>query len=505
MRSSHTYLLGNNTSVPCCKASVPGCHAFAPDSSAIASGSHAAIRFFVLLLLCVLSASPVSSQHVSIGASGAVNLGATSVVVIPGSLSNQGSWSANSSSSTLLTNTIAQDLDGTFTFGNLAKSGGGSLSLQDDIQVNGILTLSGGTIVLGAQHMTLGSGASIAGSPSALSMLVPIGTGELRKLYSGTGAFTFPVGDLSGTAEYSPVTLNFTTGTFSSAYAAIRLTNAKHTNNASSSNFLDRYWTVTCSGISAFSCAAAFTYVDADINGNESLIYSGSWNGSNWTLGNQTNATTNQLSMTVSAFSDFTGGEAAAVPVELTAFSGRLFDSDVYLKWSTATELNSYGFEVQRQIPAAGNSWQKIAAIRSHGTSNTPHEYSFTDEAVDELGALVLRYRLKLLDRDGSFAFSSIVEIRQDVRPLTPELLAAYPNPAISRITIPFVLPGDVSVTIKMYDILGAEALQIYNDELMGEGYHAVTASTTELGRGMYILVMSTPDSRTSRLISVIP
>src|ERR1035437_4424466 len=103
-------------------------------------------------------------------------------------------------------------------------------------------------------------------------MVVATGTGEMRKSFSGAGSFTFPVGDTTGIAEYSPVSLAFTSGTFgSNNYAGVSLVNASYPGYSNS--YLKRYWTLAQSGITGFTCNATFQYVPADVTGSESDIW----------------------------------------------------------------------------------------------------------------------------------------------------------------------------------------------------------------------------------------
>ena len=241
------------------------------------------------------------------------------------------------------------ETDYLLTVNNLVVNQPSSLTLSNDIEVNGNLSLlASGLVIMRINNLTLSSTSSIDGTPSSSKMVVATGSGQLRKEFLGIGSFTFPVGDNDGTAEYSPVTLDFTSGTFASAYAGVKLVNAKHPQNTSTSNYLNRYWTVASSGITSFSCNVTFTYVDADVQpgGTESSIYGAQYEGS-WNLLNPVNSSLNQISHTVSSFSDFTGGESSALPVELVSFNASVKENSVYLSWKTATEVNNYGFEVE--------------------------------------------------------------------------------------------------------------------------------------------------------------
>ncbi len=188
-------------------------------------------------------------------------------------------------------------------FHNFEINNANGASLGQNITINNVLTFTSGLVTLGTNNLTLGESASISGTFSSSNMVIADGGGELRKNFTSTGSFTFPVGDNTSTIEYSPITLNFTSGTMS-GYAAVKVIDAKSPDNNSPTNYLTRYWTVTQSGLSGFSCDITASYLAADINGTESKIYFGKYN-AGWTIENQ--ALGNQITGTVTSFSTITG------------------------------------------------------------------------------------------------------------------------------------------------------------------------------------------------------
>ena len=143
------------------------------------------------------------------------------------------------------------------------------------VTVNGTLKLTSGLLTLGTSNLVLGTAAAITGTPAATAMIVATGTGQLQKSYATgfTGSFVYPVGDNTATAEYSPVTLNFTSGTFAAGnYAGVNLVNVKYPTDPNTGNYLKRYWNIAQSNITAFSCNATFQYTVADVNGTESQM-----------------------------------------------------------------------------------------------------------------------------------------------------------------------------------------------------------------------------------------
>jgi|GEM_PF-859141 len=182
-----------------------------------------------------------------------------------------------SGSEVALTGTSPQTLGGTtttpFTFANLLVNNNSGIYLANDCFVNGNLTLNSGLMNLETANLTMGATSTIGGTPSASSMVVATGTGELRKTFAGTGSFTFPVGDNNGTPEFSPVMLNFLSGAFApGSYVGISLSNTAYPDPLANTSYLSRYWNVSQSGITGFSCNGTFNYVASDVVGTETDI-----------------------------------------------------------------------------------------------------------------------------------------------------------------------------------------------------------------------------------------
>ncbi|MEI7896924.1 MAG: hypothetical protein WCJ26_07795 [bacterium] len=193
-----------------------------------------------------------------------------------------------------------------------------------DTRVNGILKLKNGLLKLGSNNLVLGPSASdsISLTPN-LSMVVPTGVGEFRKEFASAGTFKYNVGDSTGTgvAEYSPVTLAFTSGTFgANNYAGVKLVNAKYPNDSITTPYLSRYWALSQSGITAFNCNATFNYVAADVTGTEASLYCNKVDPSPWVAYGAANTSSHYLTANnLSSFSTFTGSRPA-MDVGLTAF-----------------------------------------------------------------------------------------------------------------------------------------------------------------------------------------
>ncbi len=198
-------------------------------------------------------------------------------------------------------------------FVNLTLNNTEGVRLTTDVSVSGAINLLAGTINLLGSNLTIGANASLSGTFSPDVMIIADSTGTLKREIPAMGTYIFPIGDTTGLIDYSPVSLTFNEGTFSNAVVSINLKNEKHPENTSTDNYLNKYWTVSQTGISDFSCDAVFTYSNEDIVGSEAKLWGAKWDGNQWEILNQ--ASLNQFSGTVNSFSEFTAGEKTVLAV----------------------------------------------------------------------------------------------------------------------------------------------------------------------------------------------
>ena len=184
----------------------------------------------------------------------------------------------------------------------------------------------------------------------------------------------------------------------------------------------------------------------------------------------------------VDAFS----GSPSPLPVELTSFSATTIGSTVRLSWNTATEINNYGFEVERCVLSPERqTWNKIGFVNGNGNSNSPKNYSFVD---DKVSAGKYSYRLKQIDDDGQFEYSKTIEVDFN-SPKKFELTQNYPNPFNPITTISWEIPTDGLVTLKIFDILGKEIYTIA-DEYQQAGSYQRNFDGSSLSSGMYFFTL---------------
>ena len=172
------------------------------------------------------------------------------------------------------------------------------------------------------------------------------------------------------------------------------------------------------------------------------------------------------------------------LPVELSSFTATTIGTNVKLSWNTATEVNNYGFEIERVLLSASplQVYEKIGFVNGNGNSNSPKDYSFIDDKVSTGKYL---YRLKQIDSDGQFEYSKTIEVDMNgVKKF--DLSQNYPNPFNPTTTIRYSLPEAGSVKLTLYDILGQEVRIIFN-EFKEAGVHDFNFNSEELNSGIYI------------------
>jgi hypothetical protein len=186
------------------------------------------------------------------------------------------------------------------------------------------------------------------------------------------------------------------------------------------------------------------------------------------------------------------GLDTSPLPIQLASFTAAVQQGNgaVVLKWSTASETNNYGFEVQKSLDSS-NVYESIANsfIAGHGTSVEAHSYSFSDADVKPG---LWYYRLKQTDLDGAVHYSerivasSVTGVNDRPLPTTFSLDQNYPNPFNPSTTVEFALPKDARVTLDVYNVLGQRVAALV-DEVRQAGYHSVRFNAGQLASGLYI------------------
>jgi len=179
-------------------------------------------------------------------------------------------------------------------------------------------------------------------------------------------------------------------------------------------------------------------------------------------------------------------GPDALLPVTLLDFSGEANGKQNLLHWTTTTEINNTGFEVQRS--SDGNTFSKIAFVNTksiNGNSSGSLRYDFTDVSYT---SVTNYYRLKQIDKNGKFSYSNIVVLKHD-NTYETGLIAVYPNPAKNIVNVRIASPGNSNITLQVNDVAGKSV--ITNVTQVGNGESIVQLDISHLSAGSYFLKLA--------------
>lgn len=311
-----------------------------------------------------------------------------------GNFSNSGTFNNNGRDVSFV-GSSAQQLTGATSFQNLILNNSSGLTLNNAVTVAGVLTLTSGSITLGSNNLTLTSTTSgaITGTFSATRMIITNGTGQLIRAIATGGlpiTYNFPVGENTGTTEYSPASFVFSANG-ASRNIGVRVLDSNHPqldNSPTQTDYTGRYWAVTNSAASTYTYTPSFTYPAADLTGAESNIRLNMYNGSAWTHVTGSSSAGNVLT-TASAVSNTT------LPLGATAeFTGRVNNGVTYTwnqtgtasfvtpgNWTPTRSTTSVNdilvFSNNATITVTNVPTQTIGKLQIQGTTNV----SFTSAA----------------------------------------------------------------------------------------------------------------------------
>jgi hypothetical protein len=393
---------------------------------------------------------------------------------------------------------------------NVTVQNTSNVTLNDAKTINGLLTLTSGDLIIGSNNLTLGSSATVS-SASASSHINASSSGEARKIYGGSGSFTFPVGD--GT-NYTPATVNFTSaGSFNGEtndYLGVRLKTSKVTGmNSNNSNYISRSWFIEPhNSASGFTYTVNLSYADNDIVGTESEIRpiklsSGVWqypgdvsfeNGTQLVgTSGSINISSNVLTWSgLTSFSEFGGGgQGGPLPVELLSFNAFCEDDIISLSWSTASEQNSSHFNIEKSIN--GIDWRVIGTVMAAGNSTEEIDYSFIDSEKSNGNKY---YRLNQVDIDGDNKIYDPIFV--DCEGNGSQLIT-YPNPSKDGFNIVISdskLVGESILIIR--DAMGKVIIE--KSISIEEGINLYPISSTELQNGIYFITIENQNAQSKTI-----
>lgn len=387
-------------------------------------------------------------------------------ITVRGNFTNNGTFTSGTGIYTF-DGTAAQTIGGTVTstFSNLtiANTSATGVTLNQDVNVGGILTLTDGYLYTSNTNLlTMNSGSSVSGVSNSSFVYGPVAK-------VGSTNFTFPVGK---DVQYRPISITLLSGseTFTAEYFNFD-PNAANAQDplapysvASKDASLDHigrceYWILNRAAlINAWVTLSWNTYscgVDNLID-----IAVARWDGAVWrdhlnggTTGSIDPGTGTVItSAIVTAFSPFTlasKGITNPLPVELLSFDAKHNGNIVEVTWTTASEWNNDYFTVEHSKD--GMQFDEVTRVDGAGNSSTVINYSATDY---EPYGNTSYYRLKQTDFDGQYKYSEIIAVESCRDGLT-ENLTIYPNPANGTFNLLFNGDKEQVRSIEIFNVMG--------------------------------------------------
>ncbi|MFC2136203.1 DUF2341 domain-containing protein [Bacteroidota bacterium] len=308
----------------------------------------------------------------------------------------------------------------------------------------------------------------------------------------------------SGTTDLGTLSLT-TTNSFDNPVdiTSTEILNEPNTLPSVGTTLDDRYWVVDVFGTpGTYTANLTFTlppgYLELGDEANLKLYNRTSNSDGSWNLliSGATSMTETTVTFNgVSTLGQFTmTGSAFPMPVELTSFTGAFESGNITLRWRTETEVNNYGFEIERNTsedPSNGD-WEIIDFVTGYGNSNSPKQYSYTDNQISSSGTY--HYRLKQIDFDGTFEYSPQVDVEVDVSHKFV-LHQNYPNPFNPSTKISFEVPSEMRVKVTIYNILG-EVVEVLANDIYEPGSHELIFDGGRLAAGVYCYSLRAGNNR---------
>lgn len=171
------------------------------------------------------------------------------------------------------------------------------------------------------------------------------------------------------------------------------------------------------------------------------------------------------------------------LPVELSSFKASLEDKSIILDWTTETETNNAGFEIERSMD--GIIFEKMKFIHGKGTTTTTQQYTFRDNKIKS--ATQYYYRLRQVDFDGKFKYSNIIAIKSSSAPISTKV---FPNPAHNSINLQVNTSNNTFIDLTIYDMSGKIVKEIRKET--SDELNTLTLDTSNWSNGSHYIKIKT-------------
>ena len=355
----------------------------------------------------------------------------------------------------------------------IQKTSGGA-SLSGDISISGNLVMQSGNLDLNQHNIDLGNAGGTILNETNISRITGLAGGFILKTVDLDAPSMIDAGNI-GIAISSAANLGITT---------IKRGHQQQT-SLSGGISIDRFFDIAPANNSALDATLQMFYFDgelAGINKDELNFYKSEDGGTSWMFIGEDNANTTQdwvLKNGIDQLSRWTLASDITnpLPVTIISFTAKLAGTKTDLQWTTEQEENSSYFEIQRSF--GSGAFTKILQVPALGNSTTPHTYRAIDNS-PETG--IDYYRLKEVDKDGKYIYSSIVSVTFSAE----NSLQVYPNPVTDKFFVNINVAAQQKINLRLYDITGK--LVSTKQILLNAGSNLQPWDISSLASGVYLL-----------------
>ena len=386
-------------------------------------------------------------------------------------------------------------------------NGTNEITLHAARTITGTLTMTNGTILTTTSNLlTIGSAGGTSGGSTTSYVNGPLA--QTIASTSSTGK-NFLVGKGS---SYRRADLTITQSAATSTVYTVEMFNTAPSSRTLPANLNRvsgvRYWNITKgAGASVSTAFVTLNYGTNDgVDAASVLRIVKDDGGGNWTdlggagTGSPAGSITSGVSFTT--FSDFTFANdntspgSNLFPVTLTSFSAKLAKDHISLDWSTASEINNEKFVIERSTDA--KEWKAIATVKGAGNAQKVNNYLFKDITGIALQSPTLYYRLKQVDFDGQYEYSSVASVNLGLK----GDVHIYPNPTIAEpFTVDFETHRNADVAINLIDLTGKVVSNTSAN--LERGRHILSIGADNLKPGIYFIRLQSEDSVVMRKVLV--
>jgi hypothetical protein len=362
--------------------------------------------------------------------------------------------------------------------------------LTDNTTIKGNLTLTSGKLVTASdKKLIFGTDATITGGSSTSSIDGPVdlntNSTDIKTLHIGNGTDYRTVGITPTTTDATTYSIEFKNTSYSDTVTftspLVKVSTREHYIINRPSGSANAYITISWDSLAGIT--------------NLANLRVGHWNSSSWEDAGRTGFTGDEKNGTitsgiVSSFSPFAIASTSdqPLPVILSGLTSSVSKRDILLRWSTSSEANNSGFDVERKVMNESN-WMKAGYVQGSGNSNSTKNYSFTDRGL-QTGKY--QYRLKQIDFNGNYEYFDLNGYVEVGVPNKYDISQNYPNPFNPVTKIDYDLPYDSKVSLRIYDVTGREVKNLFSGVLKA-GYYTQVFDASSLSSGVYFyrVVMS--------------